>query len=95
MHDIAVGQQRATLVGEVADGAVAINAGLLGLIRAEGAAAVDQPVQIVVLKRPACGKQTVNDRSDVAVVVVKGGNKSIRMPGTNPQSHFFSSLTAC
>jgi hypothetical protein len=89
VHGVVVGQGRPALVGQIADGVIAVDAGGLNLVGAERARGVDQPVQIVVLKRPAGGEQAVGDRGDVAVVVVGIGINSAgcRMSsGCSPES---------
>jgi hypothetical protein len=80
MHRIAVSEGGAALVGDIADGVVSVRAVLLSLVGPECAAAVDQPVQIVVRERPVSGEQTIGDRGDVAVDVEETENKSILMP---------------
>ena len=61
MQRVVVLEHRAAFAGEIADGVVdvAVGAGtvLLALVRTERAAGGFEPVESVVGKRPACGKE--------------------------------------
>ena len=78
MVHISVGQHRAALVCEIADGVIAVGAVLLGLVRSKGAGCIGQPIEIVVGESPAGGKEVEESEK-------LRSTENLRLPGHDNQ----------